>query len=94
MADKRRLVELGMPPELAKEVASQIDGAESDSAPADVLDGQTDVAVTWTTADPSITPDGAVTIANGGTPTVLELQHFCVELNAKIDAIIAALDGA
>lgn len=56
------------------------------------LTGQTAVAVTWTAANPNITPDGAITIANGGTPTVAELQQFCVELNAKIAAIIVALD--
>jgi len=40
------------------------------------------------------TPNGSVTVANASTPTVTELQEFCVELNAKINAIIDALEGA
>lgn len=56
------------------------------------LVGQTPVSVTFTAANPNLTPDGAVTIANGGTPTVVELQHFCLELNEKLNAIINALD--
>jgi len=53
-----------------------------------------DIAVTWSTGNPSITPNSAVTIADGATPTVAELQEFCVELNAKVSAILAALEGA
>lgn len=53
-----------------------------------------DVAITWSSNDPSITPNDAVTIANGTVPTVAELQEFCVELNAKVSAIIDALEGA
>ena len=52
-----------------------------------VNSGVAPIAVTYTTADPGITPDGAITIANGGTPTVSELLQFCVELNAKIAAL-------
>lgn len=37
------------------------------------------------------TANGSVTIANAATPTVAELQEFCVELKAKVDAIVAAL---
>ena len=40
------------------------------------------------------TANGAVTIANAATPTVAELQEAVVELNAKVSAIIAALEGA
>lgn len=58
------------------------------SAPGAAVDP---IAVTWTTANPNITPDGAITIANGGTPTVAELQQFCVELNAKIAALSAKI---
>ena len=53
-----------------------------------------DLAVVFSSNDPSITPDSSVTISNGSTPTVAELQEFCVELNAKVSAIIAALEGA
>jgi hypothetical protein len=45
------------------------------------------VTMTWTTAAPSLTTDGALTIANGGTPTVLELQLWLIEVNAKLEAI-------
>lgn len=34
---------------------------------------------------------GAVTIANSATPTVTELLDYIVELNAKVNAITAAL---
>ena len=37
------------------------------------------------------TPNGSVTIVNAATPTVVELQEFCMENRAKIAAIIAAL---
>lgn len=52
-----------------------------------VNSGVTPVTVTYTAANPNITPDGAITIANGGTPSVSELLQFCVELNAKIAAL-------
>lgn len=53
-----------------------------------------DVAITWSSNGPSITPNNAVTIADGDTPTVVELQELCVEINAKVSAIIDALQGA
>lgn len=34
---------------------------------------------------------GSLTIANSATPTVVELLDYIVELNAKVDAITAAL---
>ena len=37
------------------------------------------------------TPGGSTTIANTATPTVTELLDFCVELKAKVDAIVTAL---
>lgn len=54
------------------------------------IDSAQPIQITWTAANPNITPNGAVTIANGGTPTVLELQEFCVELNAKLNALLTA----
>jgi len=42
-----------------------------------------DLAVTYSAADPGITADQAITIANGGTPTVAELLEFCEELKAQ-----------
>lgn len=55
------------------------------------LTGQSAVTITATTGTLP-TADGSVTIANAATPTVTELQEAIVELNAKIAAIIAALD--
>lgn len=53
-----------------------------------------DMAIVYTTGDPSITPDGSITIANGAAPTVDELLEFCEELTAKQIAIITALEGS
>lgn len=52
------------------------------------------VAITFSTGDPSITPNSAVTIANGATPTVNELLEYCEELNAKLNTVITALEDA
>lgn len=87
MADKRRLAELSMPTELAKEVAAQIDAAVSGQADIIALTALTVTATTGTLP----TPNGTVTIANAATPTVAELLEFCVELKAKQDAIVTAL---
>ena len=87
MADKRRLVELSMVPELATEVASQIDGAVAAKTQVAALAANTVTATTGTLP----TPDGATTIANAASPTVAELLEFCMENRAKIAAIIAAL---
>lgn len=49
-------------------------------------------AITVTPTSGSLpTANGAVTIANTATPTVVELLEYCTELNAKINAIRAAL---
>lgn len=87
MADKRRLSELSMNPELAREVARQIEGSVAAKAQIAALSAMTATA----TAGTLPTADGSVTIANAATPTVAELQKFCVELKAKVDAIVAAL---
>ena len=87
MADKRRLVEHSMNPELAKEVARQIDGAVAAKAQISALAAMTVTA----TAGTLPTANGSVTIANAATPTVAELLEFCMENRAKIAAIIAAL---
>ena len=87
MANTRRLVELSMVPDLAKEVASQIDKAVSTKTQVVALAANTVTATTGTLP----TPNGATTIANAATPTVAELLEFCMENRAKIAAIIAAL---
>jgi len=52
-----------------------------------------DLSLTYTTGDPSITPDGSITIANGATPSDAEFLEFLEELQAKQNAILAALRG-
>ena len=92
MADKRRLAELGMSTELAKETANQIAGAVAAGAVAAkaqiaALTANTVTATTGTLP----TPDGATTIANAATPTVAELLELCMELKDKIDNMRTAL---
>lgn len=40
------------------------------------------------------TPNGTVTIANAAAPTVVELLEYCVELEAKVEALLARLRAA
>lgn len=37
------------------------------------------------------TANGSVTVADATTPTVAELLEFCVELETKLEALLAAL---
>ena len=37
------------------------------------------------------TANGSVTIADAATPTVAELLEYCVELEAKLEALLSAL---
>jgi hypothetical protein len=53
----------------------------------------TDIAITYTSNDPTITPNGAVTIADGSAATVAELLELAEELIAKQNAIIDALQA-
>lgn len=48
--------------------------------------GPAKVTVT-ATAGSLPTPNGAVTIANAATPTVVELLELCMELKAKLDEL-------
>lgn len=84
-----RLIALSMVPPLAKEVATQIDTAVSGSADITALTALTVTATTGTLP----TANGSVTIANAATPTVAELLEFCVELNAKVNAMRSALQS-
>lgn len=52
-----------------------------------------EIAITYTTGDPEIVPDGAVTIANGATPSASELLELCEEIIAKQNSIVAALEA-
>lgn len=87
MTNIRRLTELSMVPELAKEVAAQINGAVATKTQVAALTPATVTATTGTLP----TPGGSTTIANAASPTVSELLDLCLENKAKIDAIIAAL---
>lgn len=59
------------------------------SDPAAITSDADAVTITWTTGDPSITPNAAVTIADGATPTVTELQELAVELNDQVNKLNA-----
>jgi len=48
--------------------------------------------ITFTANDPSITPDDAVTIADGAAPTGSELLELCIELKNQIETLKARLD--
>ena len=50
------------------------------------------VAVTFTAGSAPAT-DGAVTIANSATPTVVELLALSYELKAKLDTLVASLQS-
>jgi len=52
-----------------------------------------DITITYSSNDPSITPDGAVTVADGSAATVGELLELAEELISQTDAINAALRG-
>ncbi len=52
------------------------------------------VAITYTTNDPTITTDEAITIADGAAPSNDELLEFCEELNDQMALVVAALDAA
>jgi alanine dehydrogenase len=82
----KRIVEQALAdPAAAKELSDKLIQAKATAI----------AAITVTpTAGSLPTANGAVTIANTATPTVVELLEFCVELNAKVDALRAALTGA
>jgi len=52
-----------------------------------------DIAITYTANDPSITPNGAVTVADGSAATVAELLELVEELIANQNAIIDAIQA-
>jgi len=53
----------------------------------------TGVAITYTANDPSITPDGAVTVADGSTPTVSELLELAEEALAQSSTNATAINA-
>ena len=52
-----------------------------------------DLTITYTTNDPSITANGATTVADGSAATVAELLELVEELLSQNTAMIAALRG-
>lgn len=73
-------------------VADYFTGAVS-GAVSGALTGSAATNITVTPTSGSLpTANGAITIADTSTPTVVELLEYCTELNAKIIAIQAALD--
>lgn len=82
MADARRLAELSMPTELAKEVANQIaDGTSTNPAI---------VALVSLTDSSGGTPSNTI-VDVPGTYTEATLANQLASLTAKVNAIIAAL---
>lgn len=54
---------------------------------------QAALAITYSSNDPSITPNGAVTIADGSAPTVSELLECVEELSAMIQHLNTVVEG-
>jgi len=74
--------------ELAADVAADAEAAIA--AKTEVAALSAGPTMTYTSGSaPAVS--GAVTIADSTTPTVTELLDYIVELNAKVDAITAAL---
>lgn len=77
--------------------AAVADGAANATAPAALTSRVATLVVTYTTDDPSITVNGAVTIADGDTVVDEEYHEFIVEAAAELDlasADIARLHAA
>lgn len=83
----RRLCELGVAPGAAKEIAAQI---KSNTSGKSEVVAATNVFVSKTTGTAPVA-NGGVTIADAASPTVNEVFEFCIEINAKLSALITAL---
>lgn len=86
------------PTDLAGVTATAAEINKLASAGAAVASGEqaaviADIAITYTSNDPSITPDGAVTVADGSAATAAELLELCEEIVANQNAIIDALQA-
>lgn len=70
-----------------------VDQAAADSSVIPTGTQQSAIADLTVTASSGTLPtaNGSVTISDASTPTVAELQEFCVELEAKLEAALAAL---
>lgn len=72
---------------------NKLDGAGAVVASGTQAANIAEIAITYSSNDPTITPDGAVTVADGSAPTVGELLELVEELKANQDAIIVALEA-
>lgn len=94
MADVRRLIELGMVPPLASEVASQIEGVVAAvGALTPLTDSSGGTANNTIAAIPAATAAATDTTAASLTSTnasITALQNAVADLAAKVNAIIAA----
>lgn len=72
---------------------NKLDGVGSAVASGTQAANIPDMAIVYTSNDPSITPDGSVTFADGSTPTVAELLEAVEELTAKVNLLIAATEA-
>jgi len=61
-----------------------------DAAPAVQPAAVADLAVTFTANAPAAA-NGAITVADGNSPTVGELLEYCVELEAKLEDLLGKL---
>ena len=74
---------------------SQRNGRATSSRPGTVLQGSAVANLTVTATSGTLpTANGSVTIADATTPTVVELQEYCVELETKLEALLASLRTA
>ncbi|MCY1244478.1 hypothetical protein D9M72_575530 [compost metagenome] len=89
MSNAQKFNQQGMPNQLAGTVATAIANSTANDPGVAALTALTVTATTGTLP----TPNGSVTIANAATPTVAELLEFCVELKAKVDAAVSALQS-
>lgn len=87
LSNAQKLINIGTPPEQAKQISDIAAGAVAAKAQVAALTAMTATATTGSLP----TPNGSVTIANAATPTVVELLEFCMELKAKLDAAVTAL---
>lgn len=74
---------------------SQRNGRATSSRYGTALQGAAVANLTVTATSGTLpTANGTVTIADASTPTVAELQEYCVELETKLEALLSSLRTA
>jgi hypothetical protein len=61
---------------------------------ANMTASNTDVAITYTTDDPAITANEALTVADGDLFTSAEFHEFCVEANLELGKAVGEISAA